>query len=315
MSPRRCLVALAVMVLSGLGCHANVEKLTDARAYEEAMCGAAHYSRRPEQKLELVGQALDRDARPRLHLGTIAPAQLEAAYGEVGRRFSEQVVLVRGTTAIDEVGVDDFGLTLTLVGPSGPIPEEVATRELLALHTGEAIPAGEVVHTPSRRRFVTERWGRRPIMGWVAGALEVSTLLLVPVTVMTGHTRIDPASSRTIPPTEDEIASATPVATSLARAAEAQSLARNDLGLETSTVFLWPRLEDETVPLSIVVEWAYATGKCTPPGAQLRRTSQRSAHVARSVRLPLPPGPTLEARITAAFGDRVQPLVRAAPGR
>jgi hypothetical protein len=33
------------------------------------------------------------------------------------------------------------------------------------------------------------------------------------------------------------------------------------------------------------------------------------AYVTRRVTIPLPPGPNLEARIEAVFGDRVQPLL------
>ncbi len=303
------------LLAGALGCHPDVEGLTEARAYDEALCGATYYSRHPDRDLPVVAAALDRDARPRLHLATISPVELEAAYGDVGRRFSEQAVLVRGTTAIDQVGVEDFGLSLTLTGPTGPILEHPPSRELLASYTGEAFPAGEVIERRSRRRLVQARWQKRPLMGWVAGALEASTLFIVPVTVITGHSTYDPGGTSVIPPSEDEVAAAVPVATSLARAAEEQSYMRSELGLETAEVFVWDRPADETAPLALVVEWAYATGNCTPRGAQLKRSYTRTAHVTRSVRIPLPPGPTLEARIAAAFGDRVQPLVGATRGR
>jgi hypothetical protein len=306
-------VALLAALLS-TGCRPRVEGLAHAGAFDEAMCAATHYTReadRPRAQ-ESVARILDAAARPRLHLATLSRTELEAAYGEAGRQIATQVVLVRGTAGIEELGIADFGVSVTLVGPTGPIAQEFPSREAIAALTHEALPQPEVEHVRRRRVIVGERFQQRPLMGWAAAALEMSTLFLIPVTEMTGHTRSVGGYDVTSYPTDAEVLASAPVTETLFVAAREQTRVRWDetLGLETTEVWMWPRPADEArADLALEVEWVYATGECAPPGAQLKRTHMLPAYVERHTTIPLPPGPDLEARIAAVFGERVQPLV------
>lgn len=305
---RACSLVLLPLLLALPGCGPRLDRFIHDRAFDEALCGATHYSRQPERDRETVAEALDAVARPRLHLATLSRAELELAYGELGDQIAAQVVLARGVAAIDEVGIDDFGLSITLVGPAGPVEQVPVTREAVAALTGERLPVAQVEHVPRRRSLVLERWQSRPALGWIAGALEASTLFLLPVTEMTGHTKTSGGYSIRTEPTQEAYLAAAPVASTLSIAAADQSHVRSEAGLETAQVWMWPRPADEGAPLSLEIEWVYAHGDCAPPGVQLRRVHSLSADVRRRAIVPLPPGASIEARIEAVFADRVQPL-------
>lgn len=139
---RRILAGLGVLVLAlaAGGCSPPLRRLTEQRAYDQALC-AATGSRDPASDLAWVGARLDADARPRLHLHAVPRAELERSLGEAGRRLADQAVLVRAVVAIDGVQVDDFGLRVALRGPQGPIASQPASVEVLAGLVGETIPA------------------------------------------------------------------------------------------------------------------------------------------------------------------------------
>lgn len=146
---RRLVLARCVLVLvlvAGLGCRPPVRRLIEQRAYDQALC-AAQRSRESARDLAYVGQRLEADARPRLHLYAVPRAELERALGEAGRRLAEQVVLVRAVVAIDGVQVDDFDLQVTLVGSQGPVQSQPASVEVLAALVGETIPQDPVAST------------------------------------------------------------------------------------------------------------------------------------------------------------------------
>lgn len=141
---RRLAVAFCVLGLAaGLGCRPPMQRLLEQRAYDQALC-AAQGSQDAARELAYVGQRLDADARPRLHLYAVPRAELERSLGEAGRRLAEQAVLVRSVVAIDGVQVDDFRLHVTLVGPQGALPSQPASVEVLAALVGETITAAPV---------------------------------------------------------------------------------------------------------------------------------------------------------------------------
>lgn len=308
MAMRRIATVLGVLGLAaGLGCRPPVKRLSEQRAYDQALC-AAQGSRDPVRDLAYVGARLDADARPRLHLYAVPRAELERSLGEAGRRLAEQAVLVRAVVAIDGVQVDDFGLRVALVGPQGPVESQSATVEVLAGLVGETIPADRVETFAGGRELVPERFRQRPLLGITAGVLEASTLFLFPVTLVTGHSRDVPDRTSVTPPTEAEVRAAAPVASTVADHAALLSHAEDGKGQETASVWLWPR--PPAGELRLVIEWSYAAYGCAGRRPALERASLSDAEIGRTLEIPLPPGGDLESRLNAAFGDRMRVLVR-----
>lgn len=300
-------LGLAAVMLAGLGCRPPLRRLTEQRQYDQALCAAAHASRDPERDLAYVSRRIDADARPRLHLHAVPRAELVRALGDAGSRLADEAVLVRAVIAIDGVQVDDFGVRVGLVGPQGPVLAEPANVTQLAARTGETIPTTAVEHHAGGRELVPDRFLERPWMGMAAGAFEASTLFVLPITTITGHSRMrSPRTIRT-PPTEAEVLAAAPAASAVAGEAARLSHVEHDRGQEISSVWLWPRVEGE---LELVIEWSYAAYGCAGRKPALLRPSLPHAEVGHTVRLPLPRGGELESRIDAAFGAGMRELGR-----
>jgi hypothetical protein len=308
MAVRRIAIVLGLCGLAAgtWGCRPPLRRLTEQRAYDQALC-AAEGSRDRERGLAYVGQRLDADARPRLHLHAVPRAELEASLGEAGRRLAEQAVLVRAVVAIDGVQVDDFGLRVGLVGPQGPIESQPVSVAVLAGLVGEDVALDQVEYIQARRELVRERFRERPFLGVAAVIFEASTLFLVPVTETTGHTRTEPGYTSITPPTEAEVLAAAPVASTVAIEAARRSHLRYDEGQEVTSVWLWPRPPEGE--LRLVVEWSYAAYGCAGRRPALRRRPLDEAEIGRTVEIPLPRGGELETRLRAVFGDRMRSLV------
>lgn len=305
---RRIAIVLGMLGLAtALGCRPPIERLSQQRAYDQALC-AAHGSGDPERDLGTVAARLDADARPRLHLYAVPRGELERSLGEAGRRLAEQVVLVRAVVAIDGVQVDDFGLRVALVGPQGPVQARPPSVEELAALVGETIPADRVETFEGGRTLVPERFRERPLLGITAAVFEASTLFLIPVTLVTGHSRYTPDRTSVIPPTEVEVRAAAPVASMVADHTALLHHAEDGKGQETASVWLWPRPPEGE--LRLVIEWSYAAYGCAGRRPALRRASLADAQVGRTLEIPLPAGGDLESRINAAFGERMRILVR-----
>lgn len=302
------LVLAAGLVMSGLGCGPPIQRLTEQRAYDQALCAASERSRDPARDLEAVASRLDADARPRLHLYAVPRAELERSLGEAGRRLADQVVLVRAVVAIDGVQVDDFGVRVGLVGAQGPVPSQPASVEVIASLVGETLPEDDVQIVESRRELVPERLAKRPLLGVTAAVLEASTLFMVPVTEITGHVRRVPGETIRTPPTEAEMIAAAPVASMMANEAARWSHVEYQEGQERASVWLWPR-PSEGGETRLVIEWSYAAYGCAGRRPALRRHVLSTAEAVHTVSLPLPPGGDLESRINRVFGDRMQLLV------
>lgn len=286
-----------------LGC-APVERLARRGQFDDAMCAATYQSRDRERAEALVLEALDRRARPRIHLHAVPTSELEAGLKSGGARLAEQALLVRAVIETDEVHVDGFRVRVALAAGGRVVEAEPAERSIIAGYTGERLPQVETTTTPGRRRLVAERWIERPLMGAVAGTFEASTLFVVPITVITGHSRYEPGSTTYDYPTDEEYASAAPVTEAVFRAAQA---ARETSGNATAQVWLWPR--PRTPDTRLVIEWGYQALGCESRRPAFReRSSEGSSELTRRVELVLPDGPDLASRINARFGDRMMPL-------
>jgi hypothetical protein len=315
---RRTAIALGMLglVLAASGCASSssagrgssplLRRLTEQRAYDQALC-AARSSAHPERGLAYVGGRLDADARPRLHLHAVPRAELERTLGEAGRRLAEQAVLVRAVVAIDGVQVDDFGLRVALIGPQGPIESQPPSVEVLAGLVGETIPPDRVDYVAGGRELVPQRFRERPLLGITAGVLEASTLFVVPVTLITGHSRDRPSRTIVSAPTDAEVLAAAPVASVVAEQAAQSSYVEHGEGQEVASVWLWPRPAEGD--LKLVVEWSYAAYGCAGRRPAMLRRPLHDAEIGRTVELPLPRGGDLESRVNALFGDRMRSVV------
>lgn len=307
MAMRHRLVAVALTLAASLGCGPPLARLSDQRAFDQALCAAQQDSRDPDEALAYVRDRIDEEARPRLHLYAMPPEELRRSLGEAGARLAEQAVVVRAVAAIDDVQIDDFELRVLLMGPDGAVAAIPPHVERLAELTGETIPPDEVEVIAGGRRFQSRRFRERPLLGVVAGVLEASTLFMVPVTEFTGHTRREPGDVIVTEPTPAQIAASAPAASMLAEESARLSHVRYDQGREVASVWLWPRATSG--PLRVVVEWSYLAHGCASKRPAMRRpVGSSTSEVVRVVELPLPDGPDLESRLFAVFGDRMQRL-------
>lgn len=303
---------LAALGLAGLvGCAPPLARLSEQRAFDQALCAAQQHPRDSDEALDFVRERIDAEARPRLHLHAIPPAQMRRSLGEAGDQLVDAAVLVRAVAAIDDVQVDDFELRVLLLGRDGPVAAVPPHVERIAELSGETIPPDEVEVIAGGRRLQPHRFRQRPLLGIMSGVLEASTLFMVPVTEFTGHTRRVADEVIVTEPTAAEVAASAPVASTLATEAARQSHVRYDRGQEVASVWLWPRPEPGQ-DLVLVVEWSYASYGCAGTRPAMRRAGAggSTAEVAHVVEIPLPPGPDLESRVAAVFGTDMRMLVR-----
>ena len=286
-----------------LGC-APVERLARRGHYADAMCAARYQARDPERAQARLLDELDRRARPRIHLHAVPATELEAGLKSGGARLAEEALLVRAVIEIDDMEIDGFRVRVALASGGRVLEAQPAQREVIAAYVGEPLPQVETTTVPTRRRLVAERWVERPLMGLVAGAFEASSLFVVPVTVLTGHSAYDPGYTVHDYPTDEEYAAAAPVTETVFQAAVE---ARETSGNASAHVWLWPR--PRTPDARVIVEWGYQAVGCVSSRPAFReRPSEGNAELIRRLELPLPDGQDLESRINARFGDRMQPL-------
>lgn len=291
--PRRATAWLgAVWLLGASGCAPSLPTLVHDRHYDEALCATALRAGTPERDRVFVAAGLARDAAPSVHVHAVTAEELRAAVGSKGERLARELVILRTLVDTNRLSSVDFRFTLALHDGRSYLKEHSLSREVLAARVGERVP-------PSRTVTV-QRGGLRlrKIDVWLlfAGLAEGATLGIVPVTRLTGHVVRAPTITRTLPPSDAEFRKAAPAAEMLYRSLAAEPRAGDRSYPPAQDVSLWERPAGAAHP-SLHIRWRYETS-CRGTTARLEQ----------QLVLPLPPGPTLEARVNALFGDRMRSL-------
>lgn len=284
----RCAITLLLaLTIAAPGCRASLARLERGHHYDEALCGA-HEKFFPEgQVLEVVRRGLD----PAIHVAVVPRERTP----ELGDR-----ALVRVTYDSNQIPLRGFEASLRL--RRGDRSQRLERLELVEL------AAALDERTPSPRTVGGSRGSGlghalvetgRAIGAVGAVILHVSTLGILG-NVFRGGGRTSSSSSsgpRTIYPTEQEIRGAAPRGAALfdsvahlqsSYCGDAPGATCRRLGLVDA-----PPVEQGELTLELDLHYR---ARCTWNGFVER------------LELPLPPGPTLETRVQALFGDRMRRL-------
>ena len=281
-------IALLLALTLAPGCRASLARLERGRHYDEAICGAKEQAFPEGHVFEVLRRGLD----PALHLAVVPRERTP----DLARH-----ALVRATYDSTRIPLDGFRADLRLRRGDAPIAVETVSVERLAAALDERTPVPHTVGGSSGSGLGQALIDTGRAIGAVGGLiLQISTLGLFGRVFGGGRRSYSSSSSSsayTVYPTQDEIRKAAPRAAALfdAVAHLQSSYCGDDPGATCHRLGLVeaPPTEDGDLVLELDLHYA---ARCTYPGLTER------------LDLPLPPGPTLEARVHALFGDRMRRL-------
>lgn len=284
---RRPAALLLALAAAAPGCRASLARLERGHHYDEALCGARENAFPEGQVLEVLRRGLD----PALHVAVVPRERTP----ELGER-----ALVRVLYDSNEIPLRGFEARLRLRrGDRSQLLERLELAELAAA-LDERTPRPRTVGGDSGAGLGHALVETGRAIGAVGAViLQVSTLGLFG-RIFRGGGRTSSSSSsssHTIYPTEQEIRGAAPRGAALfdsvahlqsSYCGEAPGATCRRLGLVDA-----PLLEQGELTLELDLRYR---ARCTWDGLVER------------LEIPLPPGPTLEARVHALFGDRMRRL-------
>ncbi len=284
---RRRLAMLLALTLAP-GCGASLARLERGRHYDEAICGVREQAFPEGQVAAVIRRALD----PAIHV-TVVPRERTSELGEHA--------LVRVTYDSNKIPLQGFDAAFHLV--RGDDSRELAGVDLsrLALLMSERTPAPVVVGGSGSGLGSGLVEAGRAIGTVGALIFHVSTLGIFSGIFRGGGGRSSSASSSSGPttlyPTTEEIRKAAPRAAALydSVAHLDDRYCDDDPGTTCHVLGLVDAPTVEQGDLALAIDLHY-TSRCDWSGIHDR------------LELPLPPGPTLEARVHAVFGDRMRRL-------
>lgn len=283
--PRR---AAPLLLALAVGCRPSLARLERGHHYDEAICGAAESAFPEEQVAKVIRRALD----PAVHVAVVPREQLAAALGDAAPEL-DSVALLRITHDSNTIPLDRFDATFALRrgGEAAELqPSELAT---FAAVFKEHVPGPRTVGP-----------GAVETAAHTIGTIGAVVLTVASLGLLGGllRSRGPAPRSRTVYPTDQEIRAAAPRATRLFDAvAHLQTRHCTDQpGATCRTLALVPRPPEEPADLALEVRLRYSA-LCSWSGIRDDFT------------IPLPPGPTLEARLAAAFGQDLRRLSELRP--
>lgn len=321
------LSACAALAVVAGGCAPIVAELLAERHYGEALCAVNGYGR-GRQHAEVMA-ALRGALDPAVHVHAVTQEEIAPLVGDKASALGEAVLLVRVRYDTRQVELGSFALHARLVAAEGAAdPDEVsvppawhpedswfdrkAARELIAALTGEELPEG-------RRYDYGPSAGQRAADGLQISAtlslalLEVATLGILPFREMFGvgmpPSRASGSGRRR--PTDAEFRAQAPATEALIDLFRTEAFRRYARpGARYEHLQMWRRPPEDAALELVLSAWYDA-----PAGDLGVQCDELEV-----VRVRLPPGDTLEARIRAVFGDRMRrlyelgpPVPRAAP--
>lgn len=279
---------LALLLLASTlapGCGASLARLERGHHYDEAICGVREQAFPEDQVAAVVRRALD----PALHVAVV-PRERTAELAEHA--------LVRVTYDSNTIPLYGFEATFQLV--RGDRSQELAGVELerLASLLSERTPAPVVVGGSGSSVGSGLVEAGRAIGTVGALIFHVSTLGIFSG-ILRGGGRSSSSSSgpTTIYPTTEEIRKSAPRAAALYDSVIHldDRYCGDDPGKTCHVLGLVEAPAVEQGDLTLAIELHYSS-RCDWNGIRDR------------LELPLPPGPTLAARVRAVFGDRMRRL-------
>lgn len=306
--------AASLLLAPALACGPSLAQLERGHHYDEAICGAAERAFPEGQVAKVIRRALD----PAVHVAAVPRAQLAAALGDDAPEL-ERFVLLRITHDSNTIPLDRFFADFTLRSDqpfvrqptdpqAGRYPNGAARPAVPTTSDGKAVSL-EPTDLPRLAAVFAERVPGPYTVG--PGAIEsamhtVGTIGAAIATIATlgifGNLlrgRGSGPQSRTVYPTDAEIRHAAPRAARLFDAvAHLQTSCPAKPGARCQTLALVPRPPDESAALVLELDLRYGS-TCS------------FADVHEVLQIALPPGPTLEARLAAAFGDDMRRLALA----
>lgn len=272
---RTLLVALALLP----ACAPTQRRLLAGKHYAEATCAVSQAAADPVA----VARAIEADLELGLHVQVASPAQVEALVGSAAARLQGHA-LVRVFHDANTVPLERMPrVRVALARGEEIVPPVPALREALAAITGEISPPPQALAASP----TSPRIGPWALVTRLAANLMTLGLIYPLAPIFPDDPAPGPA--RTIPADEVDFRRAAPAAAALVQQLAPETCPQANTGETCRAHALWPRPADEAGALRLVV--ALELGACEPLVV---------VHA-----IDLPPGPTLEARLQALFGDRV----------
>lgn len=282
---RRTTALLLALALAP-GCRASLARLERGGHYDEAICGAYERAFPEDQVLQVLRRALD----PGIHLAVLPRART----GDLGER-----ALVRATYDSNTIPLQGFSAELHLVRDGAAQTVATVDLEQLAHALDERTPSPRTIGPDgiTRTAHAAVEVGRA--IGTVGALiLHVSTLgIFGKIFGLPSGSSSPGPRSRTIYPTQAEIRAAAPRAAALhdAVAHLQDSYCSDKPGTTCHRLGLVPAPAAEQGELLLRLDLRYRA-RCEWRG------------LVDHLEIPLPPGDTLEDRVTAMFGDRMRRL-------
>ena len=301
MTRRAVTACLLALLASCAGCAPRLDQLLATRQLDEAVCAAEQASER--QRAAAAG--ILRWLRPALHLHVVTRPELARVLGDdAAKRVLAKVIIVRLRHDSNSVPLAEFDLSLTLDAGDNPMASVALEREALARITGETLPGEvQVTYGPGRAED-TERAARA--VAKVGGKLLDAVTLGATSKIQIVRPPSSPSSSGSYmrDPTAAEYRRKAPVTEALYQALQVPYCEQRP-GQACDRFFAWSR-QAPTGPLALMVETSFSA-----PGYERdadNETMPRDCRWSHTVRVPLPPGPNVGARISCCFGDRMRYL-------
>lgn len=274
---------LALALAVPLACGPSLAKLERGHHYSEAICGA-HEGAFPEDQVRaIVRRALD----PAFHVTIVPRDQLAAVVGDDVPEL-DVVALLRITYDSNTIPLSGFTASVALHRGGEPVDTVPADLERFAAVFQERVPGPRTVEPGAVRTAIH-----------TAGVVGASVLTVVSLGLLGGLLkRVGPAPrSRTVYPSDAEIRAAAPRAATLYDAVgHLGGYCVSSTGTRCHTLSLITRPPVEPADLALAVHLSYSP------------SCRHGAPLTERFTIPLPPGPTLEARLAAVFGDDMRRL-------
>lgn len=281
----------AALSLSASAC-ASLPTLLTAHRFDEAVCSVDDGSavRHDDPSLML---AIEAELHPTVQIHAVTPAEVDALFADAdsalrahAREEARRVVIVRTRIGTQGGAVERAWLQASIRRGGQPITP-VPTGEQLTAFFHETVPKSHEVGPGVAGTVVA--WGRDVGANPVANALTLGLW-----SALNGPS----ATSTTVAPTQEDFLRTAPISTRLSTAFPSHYCEeKTGASCEYSSIFERPA-GDDRAPFTVRVEM---TATAAEGGGVF--SSLRFCTANRVVEVSLPPGPTLEERFAARFGE------------
>ncbi len=313
---RRATPLLLVTMLATLvtACAPTVPELLAKRELGEALCAVNGYGQGAHHAEVMA--ALRDQLDPAVHVHGITAEELAPLLGDKAGVVAEAALILKVRYDARPVHLDSFTVQVSLVSASGAAPEQLEVppesynatpwldreqaRALIAALTGETIPESErEYYGPSALDNAAD--AAQAVATTSLVLLEVISLGIVPFVEIFGaeYPAARPSGVHVTHPTDEEVRAQAPATEALIDLFRSDAWQRwTRPGARYEHLQLWQRPPNDA-PIELVISAWYDAGS-GDLGVECGELEL--------LRVPLPPGATLEERVHAVFGDRMRRL-------